>query len=534
MNKFIAKLISVFSTMALVLAPIPAQGTADSRSTMRDGNTHSTVPANFDVQYVNYQEFRNDDKYHYFFAYMGSNLISNQFNDGSNAWVGLIIDADLDGESDYQLEFSDKNLMTSLADFRAFKKMRGDWKSISKCDGGVYMSSASNDLTGANRFLAFKVAVDCLSLPQNFQFLFYLDANGDDERWGIELAPDNFFRVPNELLDRTRNFRVLPTVTTRPVYLNSAPEDRLSMSTETALGQQKARGIVQIKCYGTVRHGWVPEIEVPTLLFTAGFKSLIVTTYSSVESCMDERWVVVSAHTGEVTEGLVVNWDFSNNLALVAVAPKLESLRWQGQTPKVGWSATVLKDIRQTFPSSSPSVVSAISGKELVFSPAVMPGSDGLPLFDSQGGVIATVTYRGGLTQNTSVAIPAPLLCSNLFSCPGVKVWQESPSALPSSAELRLTTTAFPSKSSSWNSTNKRSLTSQLAAIEPVSVVCTGFYSSKSSTAEKSLALKRAKVVCEEIRSATSAIVIKPTSSKVSSSALLNKVTITAKYTPSY
>lgn len=534
MNKSIAKVLSLVATALLLSTPLSAQGTADSRDTARDFNTHSTVPGNFDVQYVNYQEFRDDSKYHYFFAYMASNLVANQFNDGSDAWAGLIIDADLDGDSDYQLEFSDKNLSESLTSFRAYQKMLGDWRPITSCGGGVYLSSASNDLTGANRFLAFKVAVDCLNLPQNFQFYFYLDANGDGERWGQEWAPDSYFRVSNALLDRTRNFRVMPSVASRTVFSNPAPTDPLPMSSETSLGQQRARGIVQIKCYGTVRHGWVPEGEMPLLLKTAGFQSLVVTTYSSVESCMSERWVVVSAHTGEVTEGLIVNWDAANNLAIVAIAPKLEGLRWQSQAPKTGWAATVLKDIRQINLSSSHTVVTAISTKEMVLSPAITPGSDGLPVFDSQGGVIATMTYRGGLAQNTAVAIPTPLLCSGVLGCQGLQVWKENPPTLPSSLELKLTTTAFSVKSAVWSSSNKKTLMGQVSAIEPISAICTGYYSAKAKAADKSLALKRAKAVCEEIRAATSAIVVKPVSAKAISSGQVNRVQIIAKYTPSY
>lgn len=534
MKNLLKTAISVLVAGTISLSPVSALGTADSRATARDWNTHSTVPGNFDVQYVNYQEFRNDDKYHYFFAYMASNLVADQFNDGSDAWVGLIIDADLDGESDYQIEFSDKNLSTSLSTFRAYKKMRGDWQSIDKCDGGTYMSASSGDLTETNRFLAFKVSVSCLNLPSIFQFLFYLDANGDGERWGVELGPDNFFQVSNALLDRTRNFRVVPGMVARSQFANPNPSDSAAMSVETAVGQRKARGVVQIKCFGTVRHGWVPEGDVPYALEVAGFKSLVVTTYSSIESCMGERWVVVSAHTGEVTEGLITNWDYQNNLAVIAIAPKLDGLRWQGQTPREGWAATVISDVRKVSPTSSPTVIKSLSARELILSPAIKPGSDGLPVFDSQGGVIGIMSYKGGLAQNTAVAIPATLLCSGLFSCPGVQVWRDNPPALPTTAELRVSTSTFAAKSTTWNSANKKSLTTQFANVNPTSIVCTGYFPTQGSSADKSLALRRAQAVCASLRAATSAIVVTAGTSKAPVSSERNKVRVSAKYVPEY
>lgn len=534
MQKALRITLTVGALIGVVFSSTPAIGAADTSSTMRDYSTHSTVPGNFDVQYVNYQEFRSDPTFHYFFAYMASKLDPKQFNNGSNAWVGLIIDADLDNVADYQLEFSDKDLSTSLTPFNAYKKMRGDWVPMNRCGGGTYMSASSGDVTGTNRFLSFKVSVGCLELPRAFQFFFYLDANGDAERWGQEIAPDNFFQVSHDLLDRTANYRVTAGASSRTIYANPNPTVNDDLGVDTSLGIKRLNGIVQLKCNGTVRHGWVPELEVPTTLKSQGFKSLVITTYNSIESCMDERWVVVSAYSGEVVEGLITSWDFESNLATIAISPELKQLRWQGQTPRNGWLALGFGDIRSDKPTIQTSTLKSAGTNEMLFSPAIRPGSDGLPIFDSQGGVIGMVSYRGGLPQDTSMAIPVSRLCQRLLSCSGVQVWQDNPPPLPTELEARFLTATFNGASTTWPSSNRRSITSEISKLDALTVSCIAYHSARANASERAIASKRAKIVCEAIKDGTSIIVSKPSTQKAPNSSSANKVLLRFTYKPSY
>lgn len=528
------KLLTLLALVALNLSPVSANATSDIRDVKWDTETHSTVPANFDIQYVVYQEFKSEPTYHYFYAHMAAPMKKDQFNDGSEAWVGLLLDADLDGESDYQIEFSNTDLGTSVSSFKVFRKMRSTWVALDKCAGGVFMSSSTSDLTDSFKFLGFKVSVDCLRLPKNFAFIFYIDANGDNNRWGIEYGPDRYFQVSHNLAKRYLVPRIAPSATGIQIFKNPKPEMHDSLGLGLVEDEKRLSSIAQIKCNGVVRFGWAPKLEMPSSLKSLGFRTFLVTTYSAVEKCINSGQVIVSGYSGDVVEGEIVNWDANSNLALVAVSTTLPQLRWQGEEPRPGWATGIFRGIRNVETTFESSTISSLTQSEIRMSKPIQPGSDGLPVFDSQGGVIGTVTYLSGTAQGLSTAIPSTQLCVRLFSCGAARVWESSPRPLPSIASKNGISEKFARGSSKLSSAAVGRLASQFLGLEVTSIECSGNFTKSSGVAGRSLAQRRAQMICASLSTRFPDSSARTVTAREAGPSVADRVSIKVIYKPVY
>jgi hypothetical protein len=528
------KHLALIMVIALILSPAPAAAVSDIREVKWDTETHSTVPANFDIQYAVYQEFKSEPTYHYFYANMASSIKRNQFNDGSGAWVGLLIDADLDGESDYQIEFSGKDLGPSIADFQVYKKMRSSWVAVEKCAGGVFMSSSSNDLTDSYKFLGYKISVDCLRLPKNFAFIFYIDANGDNNRWGVEYGPDRYFQVSQNLSKRYSVPRVAPTATGIPIYKNPQPEVHSNLGFGSPEDQKRLTGLAQIKCNGVIRFGWAPRLDMPNTLKTQGFRTLLVTTYSAVEQCINNGQVIVSGYSGDVVEGEIVNWDATTNLALIAISTVMPQLRWQGEQPRPGWATGIFRGIRNVQPSFESSTISSLTQSQIRMSQPIQPGSDGLPVFDSQGGVLGTVAYVSGTPQGLSTAIPAPQLCARLVACGSARVWGTSLPASPMVASKTGVSEKFSNGSSALSKAALGRLASQFQGLEVRSIECAGNFTKSSGAKGRSLAQRRAQLTCVSLSERFPDASVKTLGAREVLASAADRVSIKVNYKPSY
>lgn len=531
MRSLLAGLLSI----GLVALPLQANGVNDNRVTKWDQSTDSTVPGNYDIQYVQYQEYQKEPDTHHFNAYMAAALSAGQFNNSDGSWVGLIIDADLDGEADYQIEFEGRDLATGLLrPFDVYKKTRDRWAFAPSCKGGVYMTNAMGDLTSANRFLSFEVDHSCLELPKRFSWFFFIDANGADKANGIEIGPDDWFQVNHTLSTISRSLTGIPKVNKLELFKNPNPTDVSSLDPQGELGEKLLQGTAEIRCKSRLRHAWVPNAILPANLAKAGYKSMLVTTFAGVQSCMEDRVVVVTTYDGRVVEGLVINWDAESNLALVAVTPALKKLRFQGEWPTAGWAGGVYTSIRSSEPSLSQAVITAVSASDMRLGKGVGGQEiDGLPVFDSQGGVLGTVVWDPSVTQSVTRVMPAPVLCQKLLSCNSGLVWSDRLTKYFGEQTLKLKSASFKESSASLDGRGLGQITSAFKGKELSSLTCTGFFSS-STPSGKALADKRARFLCSKVSAVTGKVSYRIKSQVTKTASDFDKVLVEGIYLPNY
>jgi hypothetical protein len=531
MRKFLGGLLA----LTIAVLPLSAQAVNDNRTTKWDEFTDSTVPANYDIQYVQYQEYKSEPNIHHFNAYMAGALTAGQFNTADGSWVGLIIDADLDGAEDYQIEFEGRDLVAgSLRPFDVFKKTRERWVSAPSCKGGVGMTYGTADITRANRFLTFEVDRSCLDLPNRFSWYFFIDSNGGNKANGYEIGPDDWLPVNHSLSTIDRSLTGKPSVNKVELFKNPRPDDLSPLDPNSTLGERLLEGTAEVRCKSRLRHGWVPNMVMPSTLTKAGYKSLVVTTFTGVQSCMDNRLVVVTTFDGRVAEGLVINWDSTANLALVAIAPALKGLRWQGEWPTEGLSAGVYTSIRSAEPSLNQTVITAAGPAELRLDQGLGGQEiDGLPVFDSQGGVLGTVIWDASVTQAVTRAASAPVLCQMLVSCGNGAIWDSRLTKYYGPQTLKVVSSTFSAKSSSLAAGSLSKATTPFKSKDVTSLACIGYYSA-ANPGDKALATKRARYLCEKISGVAGGISFTSKAQATKSTAEVNRVVATGKYLPAY
>lgn len=387
-------------------------------------------PANFDIDYLTYQEFDDDPGFHYFGVFTKGVITSSQFNDGLDSWAMVQIDADLDGVADFRIE-------TTYSD------LEGDYSSPAlvypeesaeelDCSGQFY-----SDIDNRVEWLGFVVDYACLELPATFGIAAYMDYAGGDNL-DFDYYPDNegeFFIVSHSFSgSNAATATPASSVSTNPPGLGASRNGVVANPSQAPaalekLSPQILESVVTIFCKDGLGTGWSADVALSAAHSSVGMQSFIVTNEHVISDCTDSRSVTLVLNDGSRVGGTVVSWDVENDLAGIVTTASIPGLTWQGQTPSQGWWVGVLGAPRGIAGYLTTGLISIVTNdqSELGTTSPVNPGNSGGPVFDREGRVIGTVSWKLLESEGLAFAKAAPLLCEQVVNCNGTNVWSSSP-----------------------------------------------------------------------------------------------------------
>jgi hypothetical protein len=155
--------------------------------------------------------------------------------------------------------------------------------------------------------------------------------------------------------------------------------------------------------------------------------SFIVTNEHVISSCQESKTVTVVTDEGVEVAGTVVSWDEENDLAGIITGADLPGLTWWGERPAQGWWAGVLGNPRGFTGYLTTGLISTISSdeSEIGTTSPLNPGNSGGPIFDREGRVIGTVSWKLLQSEGLGFAKAAPLLCQKIVDCESQAIWSD-------------------------------------------------------------------------------------------------------------
>lgn len=421
------KLLAFVATILLTVVNVQ-QAVADTfNSSSYDSYTSNGTPANFDIDYIQYAEFSNSPDFHYFAIFAKGVITPTQFNDGLDSWAMVEIDADLDGVADFRIETTSADLVDRYGSPALISAIEGDnLIDVPGCSPQFY-----GNVLGAKKFVTFTLPWDCMKLPTNFAFRGYMEYM-DDVGLYWDYMPDYSFFQASHSFDNVPQVSVskdAPTATNVGNGVVSSPSQAPAQLER--LSPEVLESVVTIFCPGSIGSGWSAEVELSSAHKNAGYKSFIVTNHHVVENCINSGLVTLELNDGSSHRGFVISWDEANDLAGIVTAATIPGLTWRGQTPSQGWWVGVLGAPRGFSGYLTTGLISIVVPQtgELGTTSPVNPGNSGGPVFDREGRVIATVSWKLLDAEGLAFAKTSPLLCLNIIICPSsLPVWSSSPS----------------------------------------------------------------------------------------------------------
>lgn len=421
------KLLAFVATILLTL--VSAQlAVADSWSPSQyDSYTTNGTPSNFDIDYIGYQEFSDRPDSHFFSIFTKGVITPTQFNDGLDSWAMVEIDADLDGIAEYRIQSTEANLVGSYGSpARIFTIEGGKFNEITGCSPVFY-----SNISSAVKWVNFRIDWDCMKLPKNFAFSAYMEYMENVNLYFDYMPDTGFFQA-------SHSFNNVPKVSVSKDAPNATSDGNGAVSTPSQapdalekLSPEVLKSVVTIFCSGSLGSGWSAKVELSEAHRNAGYKSFIVTNHHVVEDCINSGLVTLELNDGSSQRGYVISWDEANDLAGIVTEASVPGLTWRGQTPSQGWWVGVLGAPRGLSGYLTTGLISLVVPKtgELGTTSPVNPGNSGGPVFDREGRVIATVSWKLLESEGLAFAKTSPLLCLNIVVCPAsLPVWSSSPS----------------------------------------------------------------------------------------------------------
>jgi len=404
------------------------QATADNFSSSNyDSYTSNGTPANFDIDYIQYAEFTGSPDFHYFAIFTKGIISPAQFNDGFDSWAMIEIDADLDGVAEYMISTKNADLVESYGSPAILSEINGDSiTTVRGCSPQVY-----GDILGAAEYVAFTLPWDCMKLPTNFAFNAYMEYMDNLDLY-YDYVPDSGFFQASHSFSNAPQVSVskdAPSATSAANGVVSSPSQ--APTALERLSPEVLKSVVTIFCDGALGSGWSAKVELSAAHKNAGYKSFIVTNHHVVENCINSGLVTLELNDGSSQRGFVVSWDEANDLAGIVTTANILGMTWRGHAPAQGWWVGVLGAPRGLSGYLTTGLISIVMPQtgELGTTSAVNPGNSGGPVFDREGRVIATVSWKLLESEGLAFAKTAPLLCVNIIVCPSsLPVWSSNPS----------------------------------------------------------------------------------------------------------
>ena len=506
------RILAILATLFLVVSNVQQASAADLYTSDFDSYTIGT-PSNFDIDYITYSEFADNPDLHFFGVFTKGVITANQFNDGLDSWAKVSIDADLDGRMDYKMETRDHDLVGNYASPAIISSINGDTVTVlTGCSPQFY-----GDINNGAKFFAFTLPWDCLKLPTTFGFRVYM------EYW--DSAEAFFDYMPDAtVLEVSHTFNNQPQVSVSkdPPKATSAANGVVSTPSRAPealeqLSPEVLKSVVTIICAGALGSGWSAKVELAAAHQNAGYKSFIVTNHHVVENCIGSGLVTLELPDGSSHGGAVISWDETNDLAGIVTTASIPGLTWRGQTPSQGWWVGVLGSPRGISGYLTTGLISIIlpqTGELGVTSP-VNPGNSGGPVFDREGRVLATVSWKLLASEGLAFAKNSPLLCLNIIVCPS-RAWDANPSGNSSASSVeersgqngeapvatfevnQRTLASFSSTATTLTSLQKSQVKAAVEANpNATKFICTGIRYVSQPMSENIKVRKRAKAACE-------------------------------------
>lgn len=388
-------------------------------------------PANFDIDYLTYQEFDDDPGFHYFGVFTKGVITSSQFNDGLGSWAMIGLDADMDGVVDFRIETTESNLEGNYSSPALVYPVGSS--DVLDCNGQFY-----SDIDNRVEWFGFVLDYACLGLPTVFGIESYMDYDYGDNS-GFDYFPDfegEFFIASHSFAGGSASTATpASSVSTNPPSLGAEVNDTVENPSQPPqaleqLSPQVLESVVTIFCKSGLGTGWSADVTLSQAHTDLGMESFIVTNEHVISECVDSRSVSLVLNDGSRTSGTVVSWDVENDLAGIVTTAEIPGLSWRGQTPAQGWWVGVLGAPRGISGYLTTGLISIVTPdkSELGTTSPVNPGNSGGPVFDRDGRVVGTVSWKLLESEGLAFAKSAPVLCVEIVNCNGENVWSSSPS----------------------------------------------------------------------------------------------------------
>jgi len=360
-------------------------------------------------------------------------------------YVGISIDANLDGNTDYLMSI----------DEQYFDGNRGVPTTVFDVRNNRLMPECDAEFWGASTYvIGFDLKASCLNLPSTFGIMGFAYTALFDE---MDLVPDvNHFRVNysggGAAVGPTKTVSDPPSATSMTRYrvakAGSAPDDLVALSSTVG------RSVVTLYCGNSQGTGWSAKVNLSRAMQSAGIRSYIITNHHVVEECLSGQRVEIVTSSGVRHTGEVVGFDRDKDVAAITTTASIAGLEWVGERPAVGWWAGVMGSPFNNQGTLSTGIVSSVVGSEVVTSAPLNPGNSGGPVFDRSGRVIGIATAIRTNANLIGFAGSTDYLCGLLVTCPSPGVAWLNPTTLseapatpdgsaPASSEFRAWTKAI-------------------------------------------------------------------------------------------
>ena len=424
MKKIGLVLALVFSSLVSTV-PIAEAGVTWSVESPADSYNPPNLNSNFDLTSVSAAIFDNDTEFVNFYANFQYAPRLGQFNDGRGSWMAIFMDLNLDGMAEYQLSFEGdlKGDLTAIKGY-AYNMIT---KEDSPCDVDVF-----TNINAGKKWVGFEVSRICLGMPRQFNIRAYADYLSDDDK-SFDYAPDSQFKIffPGDpftgdytgttsqpAVSTYKLPNVLQNISTQAVNFTQPPANL------TNLTEKLKPAIVTVKCAQGSGSGFAARVDMSSELKSLGFNSYVITNHHVISDCLGTKKVLLVLNDKTTTEGTIVAWSQSKDIASIATKQVLETVEWIGSAPKQGWWVAVIGSPLGQAGILTTGIISSINQQSSTFTltAPINPGNSGGPIFDSTGRVIGLATSKnltssGQLAEGFGNAQGTPLICATLVNC---------------------------------------------------------------------------------------------------------------------
>jgi len=424
MKKIGLVLALVFSSLVSTV-PIAEAGVTWSVESPADSYNPPNLNSNFDLTSVSAAIFDNDTEFVNFYANFQYAPRLGQFNDGRGSWMAIFMDLNLDGKAEYQLSFEGdlKGDLTAIKGY-AYNMIT---KEDSPCDVDVF-----TNINAGKKWVGFEVSRICLGMPRQFNIRAYADYLSDDDK-SFDYAPDSQFKIffPGDpftgdytgttsqpAVSTYKLPNVLQNISTQAVNFTQPPANL------TNLTEKLKPAIVTVKCAQGSGSGFAARVDMSSELKSLGFNSYVITNHHVISDCLGTKKVLLVLNDKTTTEGTIVAWSQSKDIASIATKQVLETVEWIGSAPKQGWWVDVIGSPLGQAGILTTGIISSINQQSSTFTltAPINPGNSGGPIFDSTGRVIGLATSKnltssGQLAEGFGNAQGTPLICATLVNC---------------------------------------------------------------------------------------------------------------------
>jgi len=457
---------------------------------------------NLDIDYLEVAEDSADLGKIVFFVNMKDYVGRYAFYTGSS-YAGIQIDVDLDGSADYFLTTPNDVYPTGRDALSTDMLHIESGKLVQNCSVETWMSDG---FSSSDNWIGWQFDKDCLPFGPRAAVSGYSEwlsaSYFDDTPW---------FTFNTGIVTEVARDKGRPSFTSKTLFRTSDPGT--PPKNLVALSPEILKSTVQITCGDGMGSGWVADVELTSSQKSSGYESTIITNHHVVEGCLRARTVTVTDSLGKSQEGYVFANDIENDLAGVLIKSSLPGLNWAGELPAQAWWVGVLGAPRTIYGYLTTGILGLVikDSKILGLTAPVNPGNSGGPVFDRNGRVLGTVSFKASDSEGLAFAYGTPLLCNRIVICnDSSEIWSSDAVSDPKTdpaeeVQSRLTylvtqrTLAnFSSNVTVLSSTQKAQVR---AAVESnpdaEKFICTGIRYENDPLSVNIMVRKRAKAACD-------------------------------------